>query len=93
MQTALDLELIDLAREMFLTVLTLAAPVLLAGLFVGLIVSLFQALTSIQEQTMSLIPKMFAVIAVSLMLLAPALAILRDYTTDLLERLASFGIS
>jgi flagellar biosynthetic protein FliQ len=71
----------------------LAAPVLLIGLIVGLAVSLFQALTSVQEQTMSLIPKMFAVMLVTLLLLAPALQIMRDYTFRVLEQLQSFGLS
>ena len=93
METALDLELIDLARQVFLTVLTLAGPILMAGLAVGLMVSLFQALTSIQEQTLSLVPKMFAVLLVSLGLLAPGLAIMHDYTVELLERLVTFGVS
>ena len=89
----LDLQVIDLARELLLTVVIIAAPVLLVGLFVGVSVSLFQALTSVQEQTMSLIPKMFAVIAVALLMLAPALGLLRDYATRILEQLNTFGLS
>jgi hypothetical protein len=45
---------------------------------------LFQALTSVQEQTMSLIPKMLAVLGVALLLLAPMLQVLRDYTERVL---------
>ena len=89
----LDLQITDLARELLLTALMLAAPVLLIGLIVGLAVSLFQSLTSVQEQTMSLIPKMFAVMLVTLLLLAPALQIMRDYTFRVLEQLQSFGLS
>ena len=89
----LDSQIVDLAREMMLTVLVVAGPVLLAGLVVGLGVSLFQALTSIQEQTLSLVPKMLAVLLVTLLLLAPAIALLTDYTRDLLQRLTAFGLS
>ncbi len=89
----LDLQITDLARELLLTALVLAAPVLIIGLIVGLAVSLFQALTSVQEQTMSLIPKMFAVMLVTLVLLAPALQILRDYTLRILEQMNTFGLS
>lgn len=92
-QIPIDLQLIDFAREMMVTVLLLAAPALLAGLFVGLLVSLFQSLTSIQEQTLSLVPKMVIVFVVALLLLSPALAILREYTADLLGRLNTFGLS
>lgn len=89
----LDLQITDLARELLMTALLLAAPVLIVGLIVGLSVSLFQALTSVQEQTMSLIPKMFAVMVVSLLLLVPAMQVMRDYTLRILEQLHSFGLS
>jgi len=89
----LDLQLTDLARELLMTALMLAAPVLLIGLVVGIGVSLLQALTSVQEQTMSLIPKMFAVLIVSLLLLAPAMQVMRDYTLRIFEQLHTFGLS
>lgn len=89
----LDTQITDIARDLLVTTILLAGPVLLAGLIVGLAVSLFQALTSVQEQTMSLIPKMVAVMLVTLVLLAPALQILRDFTTEILGRLNSFGLS
>lgn len=89
----LDLTITDLARDLLLTVLVLAGPVLLVGLVVGVAVSLFQALTSVQEQTLSLVPKMFSVMLVVLLLLAPALHLLVDYTRRVLEHLVTFGLS
>lgn len=89
----LDLQITDLARDLLWTTIVLAGPVLLVGLAVGLAVSLFQALTSVQEQTMSLIPKMFAVMLVVLLLMAPALQVLREYTERVLSQLVSFGLS
>jgi flagellar biosynthetic protein FliQ len=89
----LDLHVAELARDMLLTALILAGPVLLVGLIVGVAVSVFQALTSVQEQTLSLIPKMLAVLGVALLLLVPALGILRDYTLRVLEQLHTFGLS
>ena len=89
----LDLVVVDLAREMLLTVLMIAGPVLIAGLLVGVSVSLFQALTSVQEQTLSLVPKMMAVVIVVLLLLAPTISMLRDFCLRVFERLHSFGLS
>ena len=89
----LDLVVVDLAREMLLTVLMISGPVLVVGLLVGVAVSLFQALTSVQEQTLSLVPKMLAVVMVTLLLLAPTIAMLRDFCVRVLERLHSFGLS
>lgn len=90
---ALDLQITELARELLVTTLLIAGPVLLVGLVVGIAVSLFQALTSMQEQTMSLVPKMLAVMGVALLLLAPTLQVLRDYTEEILNRLHTFGLS
>ena len=89
----LDIRVVDLARELLMTALVLGGPVLLVGLVVGIAVSFFQALTSVQEQTMSLVPKMFAVIVVVLLLLAPALGVLRDYCIRVFSQLHSFGLS
>lgn len=88
-----DLRLTDLARELLVTAILISGPVLLVGLVVGISVSLFQALTSVQEQTMSLVPKMFAVVVVTLLLLAPAIGILRDYALRVFEQMVEFGLS
>ena len=55
---------ISLAMEAMDLALKLALPLLLSGLIVGLIVSIFQAVTQIQEQTLSFIPKVLAVVVV-----------------------------
>ena len=86
----LDLVIVELARDLLVTTLLIAGPILVVGLVVGLAVSLFQALTSVQEQTMSLIPKMFAVMGVALLLLAPMLQVLRDYAERVFSQLADF---
>jgi flagellar biosynthesis protein FliQ len=93
MHVELDLQIIDYARDLFATSLLISGPVLIVGLLVGLLVSLFQALTSVQEQTLSLIPKMFAVIGMTLLLMAPALGLLRDYAERILAQLNAFGLS
>ena len=93
MDQNLDLQVVDLARELLFTALVIAAPLLLIGMVVGIAVSLFQALTSVQAQTMSMVPKMFAVILVSLMLMAPALGVLKDYCLSVLLQLNAFGLS
>ncbi len=89
----IDVRIVDLARELLLTTLAVAGPVLLVGLIVGVLVSLFQALTSVQEQTMALVPKMMAVMLVTLMLLAPALQLLGDFTRRILQQMVEFGLS
>jgi flagellar biosynthetic protein FliQ len=55
----------DLIRQTLLLALIVAAPLLLIGLFVGLIVSLFQAVTQIQEQTLVFVPKIAAMVVMA----------------------------
>jgi len=89
----LDLQIVEMARDMLVTTLVLAGPIMLVGLVVGVLVSLFQALTSVQEQTMSQVPKLLAVLGATLLLLAPMLQVLRDYTERVLTQLQTFGLS
>ncbi|MFT4539832.1 MAG: flagellar biosynthetic protein FliQ [Planctomycetota bacterium] len=89
----LDLRVVELARELLMTVIMIAGPILAVGLVVGVCVSLFQALTSVQEQTMSLVPKMMAVMGVALVMLVPALQILSDFARSVFGRLVEFGLS
>jgi len=90
---SLDTRVLDLAREMVGLALLIAGPLLLVGLVVGVAVSVFQALTSVQEQTLSVVPKMFAVLLVGLFLLAPALRMLREFCLRVFEQLGTFGLS
>lgn len=53
--------IIDLAREAILTIITVAGPLLLIALTIGLLVSIFQTVTSIQEQTLAFVPKILGV--------------------------------
>ena len=74
---------ISLAMQAMSLALKVALPLLLAGLVVGLIVSIFQAVTQIQEMTLSFIPKILAV-AVVLIVAGPwMLNQMVGYTTDL----------
>jgi len=63
-------ETLDIARDGLITMLVIAAPCMLVSLVVGLTVSLFQALTQIQEITLTFVPKMIA-LKVTLILFLP----------------------
>ncbi|MBR0149381.1 MAG: flagellar biosynthesis protein FliQ [Lachnospiraceae bacterium] len=52
---------VDIAREALYTIIITAAPLLLVSLVVGLLVSVFQTVTSIQEQTLTFVPKLLAI--------------------------------
>ena len=77
-------EAIDLARQALFMVLFIAGPILLFGVLVGLCIALFQAVTSLQEQTLQFVPKIFAM-ALATCVLIPYLAVkLLNYATVLL---------
>lgn len=76
-----------LAQDAVLISIKIMGPILISSLIVGLLVSMFQAATSIQEQTLTFIPKMATIIIV-LMIAGPAmLQMLIDYFQDLLREL------
>ncbi len=76
-------QITNLMRAGIMQVLILIAPVLGAALLIGLIVAIFQATTSIQEQTLTFLPKMITILAVLALLGGWMFAELRDYTITL----------
>ena len=75
---------VELAREMLIISLKIAAPILVAGVVVGLIVSIFQSVTSIQDQTVTFVPKIVVMIVVAAILLPWIAARLVEYSAQLL---------
>jgi len=66
-------ETLDVARDAIFTLIIVSAPVMLVGLVVGLAISLVQALTQIQEMTISFVPKILAIF-ISLLVALPFMA-------------------
>lgn len=82
--------IVGLAQQVTILVLEITGPLLLAGLVVGLLVSIFQATTQIQEQTLSFIPKIAAVIVVLLLGGPWMLSLLTDFTAHILGNLQQY---
>ncbi|MCW5691061.1 MAG: flagellar biosynthesis protein FliQ [Pseudolabrys sp.] len=66
-------EVLDVARDAIYTLIIVSAPVMLVGLIVGVVISLLQALTQIQEMTLAFVPKILAIF-VSLLIALPFMA-------------------
>jgi flagellar biosynthetic protein FliQ len=81
---------IGLAGQALYTVLRVSAPMLGVGLIVGLLVSIFQATTQIQEQTLAFVPKIIAVFLAILIFGPWILNVMVDFTSQLLGNLASY---
>jgi flagellar biosynthetic protein FliQ len=81
---------IQLGQQALWVTLKISAPILILGLVVGLIVSIFQATTQIQEQSLSFIPKILAV-AAALGIFGPwMLSVLLDFTSGIMGNLMQF---
>jgi flagellar biosynthesis protein FliQ len=74
---------VDLAQQALKIVIYVSAPMLLISMIVGLAISIFQATTQIQEQTLTFVPKILAVIAAIAMFGAWMLRVLIEYTENL----------
>jgi flagellar biosynthesis protein FliQ len=76
---------IELIRDTFMIVLTIAVPLLLAGMVIGLVVSLFQSVTSIQDQTLTFVPKIIIIIVVAVLLTPWMIELLSAFTHEMLR--------
>ncbi len=76
-------DIIVIAKEAIYTIIVSAAPLLLISLVIGLVISIFQTVTSIQEQTLTFVPKILAVFAVMLLVGAWMLNNLSTFMVDL----------
>jgi len=77
----------ELIKTMMFQAVALAAPVLITALAVGLAVSLFQAVTSIHEQTLTFVPKALGIVAVLVVLLPWMLRSAIEFTVAVIERI------
>jgi flagellar biosynthesis protein FliQ len=84
---------VELSRQAIWVMLEVGAPALLAALVVGVLVSLVQALTQVQETTLSFLPKLLAILVAQLLTLPFALTVLGDFTRLLFGRIAGMGAS
>ena len=83
--------IVHIFREAFYTLLLISAPTLLVSLIVGLIISIFQAATSIQEMTLTFVPKII-VMAMTIVLTLPwILDVLMSFTVNLYSQIPTLG--
>lgn len=84
-------EVLDIARDAIITLVLAASPLMLVGLVIGVVISLFQALTQIQEMTLVFVPKILAIF-VTLLLALPFIGdLLQAYMTRLMARVMAGG--
>jgi flagellar biosynthetic protein FliQ len=78
---------IELLKAMIYQALAIAAPILITAMIIGLCISLFQAVTTINEQTLTFVPKALAVIGIVLLLLPWIVRSLVEFTTSIIQKM------
>ncbi len=84
-------EVMDVAREAVIVMLKVGSPIMLLALTVGLTISLFQALTQMQEMTLTFVPKAICIFVSLLLFLPFMLGVLVTFTESLMDRIVALG--
>ena len=84
-------EVLDVGRGAIMTMLKMGGPIMAISLVVGLAIALFQALTQIQEMTLTFVPKIIAIFLSLLVLLPFMISTLTTYSRGLFDRIATGG--
>lgn len=82
--------LLDTARDAMMTTLKVAAPIMIIGLVVGLVISIFQATTQIQEQSLHFVPKIVAMLIALLLLGSWMLTVMKEFTLRMFNDMLRF---
>ncbi|WP_020594205.1 flagellar biosynthesis protein FliQ [Kiloniella laminariae] len=86
-----EVEVVEVGREAVWVMLKMGLPVLMVGLIVGLIISLFQALTQLQEMTLTFVPKLI-IISLTIIASAPYMTqTLGTFTEMIMDRIVALG--
>jgi len=86
-----EADVISLLREAILTTLLAAGPALAAALLIGVSVALFQALTSVQEMTLTFVPKVLGIVGVTILTLPFLFHTIADFARRLFDLIAVGG--
>lgn len=84
---------VEIGREALEVILLTSAPIMLAGLGIGLLIALFQALTTIQEMTLTFVPKIFVIFVALIVFLPFMMTEVVEFSRTLFDRMIALGIN
>ena len=87
-----EIDAIEICREAIMAMIFISGPIMLVMLVVGVIISLLQALTQIQEQTLTFVPKMLLGFATAIILAPFMLSHLTTFTQHIADRIVAVGV-
>ena len=86
-----EVAVVEIGAEALMIILKVASPIMMAGLVVGLIIALFQALTSIQEMTLTFVPKIIIIFVSIVVFLPYMMNQVIDFGRSLFDRISALG--
>lgn len=86
-----ETDVLEIARNALWVVLLTAGPIMLSGLAIGLIIALFQALTTIQEMTLTFVPKIIVIFVAIVVFLPFMMTTVIEYSVTLFSRIATMS--
>jgi flagellar biosynthetic protein FliQ len=84
-------DVLNISHETFFVILQAAGPVMAAGLVVGLVIAIFQTLTSIQEMTLTFVPKIIIIFAAVIFFMPFMMTAIIEFTHGLYDRIVHLG--
>ena len=86
-----EIAVLEVGREAMVVVLKTAAPIMVTGMLIGLIIALFQALTTIQEMTLTFVPKILVIFVATVVFLPFMMTTLVEFGRSLFDRIVALG--
>jgi flagellar biosynthetic protein FliQ len=86
-----EVTVLEVGRDALWVVLKIAGPIMGAGLFIGLLIALFQALTTIQEMTLTFVPKIIVIFAAIIVFLPFMMTTIIEFSQTLFDRMIGLG--
>ena len=83
--------MLEISRLTFVVILKAGGPIMAAGLVVGLIIAVFQTLTSIQEMTLTFVPKIIIIFAAVIVFMPFMMTSVIDFTNTLYDKIVGLG--
>ena len=86
-----EVAVLEVGRDALVVILKTSGPIMLIGLLVGIVIALFQALTTIQEMTLTFVPKIIAIFVAIVMFLPFMMTTVIEFAYTLFDRISNIG--
>jgi flagellar biosynthesis protein FliQ len=86
-----EVAVLEVSREVFFVILKTGGPIMAAGLIIGLVIAVFQTLTSIQEMTLTFVPKIIIIFGAVIVFMPFMITTIVEFTRSLYDRISALS--